>query len=65
MWSGLSRELFCLVAGMIECRWEQRLWRVIRGVFISEVQEPVPVGGGRAPWLARRAGAWWIGEPPH
>jgi len=34
-------------------------------MFIGEAEEAVPAGGGRARWLARRAGAWWIGEPPH
>jgi hypothetical protein len=58
--------LFRLVDGMISAQMRTALVaHDPGGMFISEVEEPVPVGGGRARWLARRAGAWWIGEPPH
>ena len=58
--------LFRLVDGMISAQMRTALVAHDPGcMFISEVEEPVPVGGGRALWLARRAGAWWIGEPPH
>jgi hypothetical protein len=54
MWSGLSRELFCLVDGMILAQVKTTL--VARGPgckVIGEVEEPVPAGvGGLRDWHA-------------
>jgi hypothetical protein len=65
MWSGVSRRRFAW--------WGQDFGTVEVSALVAQgvLQDALgprrrafDAGGGRARWLARRAGAWWIGEPP-
>jgi hypothetical protein len=64
MWNGLSRERFAWWMAWLSGARTMALYRWRHADGGCWVEVVAASGGGRAGWVARRAGAAWIGWPP-
>jgi hypothetical protein len=64
MWNGFVKGAFRLVSGWTSGHGNDGAVRVEAGGMMALVEGAAASGGGRAGWVARRAGAAWIGWPP-